>query len=97
GDRASRSQNSVLRTGELAWFVHDDRLARTRPQVCFPDDRLALHQECEVVKACLTAGNRFPAPLLDRRTVVTLARRRVHSRAVLPGMVASHSRSPRTD
>jgi hypothetical protein len=44
---------SVL--GELLWFVQDDCIARTRPRVCFPDDRAALDQECEVVQTRLMA------------------------------------------
>jgi hypothetical protein len=39
--------------GELLWFVEDDGIARTRPRVCFPDDRATLDQECQVVEARL--------------------------------------------
>ena len=39
--------------GELAWFVQDDGVACKSPFVRLPDDRSALDQECEVMKACL--------------------------------------------
>ena len=39
--------------GELGWFVQDDGVACKGPLVCFPDDRSARDQECEVMEACL--------------------------------------------
>ena len=41
--------------GELAGFVQDDSVACLSPLMCFPDDRAARDQECEVVKARLEA------------------------------------------
>ena len=45
----------------------------------FPDDRSAGDEECEVMKALFDRVSRFPAHQLDRKTIVSRERRRVHS------------------
>ena len=54
-DRASRSQSSAPRTGELLGLIQDDRVARKSPPVCLSNDRAALDEESEVMKTRLAA------------------------------------------